>query len=146
MKLCGDVQLAVPLIAFRSVNKILLSRSVTIVYSLVYRARKVIHGVKYQSGAVIRLQCSRTCVEEPFTYCVITDILIYEDHKVFCLEPLKVTCFCAHTQSFQVSRRGEKFLALFSTFYCHGVLHFKESNSHLYIVERDHWAKGTWCC
>ena len=89
----------------------------------------IIHGIKYLSGAIVRLRIKSGVDDpDPFTYCVITDILVYAGHKVFCLEPLKVVEFCEHLRAFRVLRSSEeKLVALFENFYWHGVLHLKRT-------------------
>ena len=99
-----------------------------------------IHGIHYKSGTVIRMQN-----ETGFEYCIIEEILIYNDEKIFITKSLQLEGYDGKLCAFHVSATGIEKVVLFKDFYCHGILHLKNKSGKLYIVEKDNRYRSIWC-
>lgn len=100
----------------------------------------IIHGIEYKTESVIRAKSDDQ--SETFYYAMIKDIFIIEDLKIFAIEKLSLDKVNVHLCSLEVSRISHTELITFDSFFCHGVLHLKESK---YLVEKDNNLKNLWC-
>ncbi len=100
-----------------------------------------IHGVRYTENAVVRIKDHGTVTisaEHPqFTYCIIHDIYVIEDNKVFKVRQLKVADNTPHLRSTCLELSETILLLTYNDFYSHGVLHLKTGGDQLYIIEKD---------
>ncbi len=98
-----------------------------------------IHGVRYTENAVIRIKDHATfSAEHPhFTYCVIQDVYVIEDNKVFEVKQLEVGDNAPHLKSICLELSETILLVTYNDFYSHGILHLKTKGDQLYIIEKD---------
>lgn len=114
------------------------------VHVLINSCRGVkIHGIAYRLGSVVRITSNAEAGDLPFTYVQITRIYVYQDHKIFFANKLDIRNFVKDLRAISVHITSEKLLCLSTQFYCHGVLHVKQSANGLCVIEKDHWAKHT---
>lgn len=109
---------------------------------LLHRARGVqIHGIKYMCNSVIRVSTPGPmhCSTLPFLYCLIQEVLVHNNIKVFVVIKLNNISFEAHLRAFKVSQTSQRLLVTIKDLFCQGVLHLKQRGVHTYVVERDHW-------
>ena len=98
-----------------------------------------IHGVEYRPESVIRVTCDGP---DNFNYATIKEILLIEDQKIFVIEKLVIDKINIHLCSLEVNKTSKYTAVPFNSFYCHGVLHFK-NNTHL--IEKDNGYRNLWC-
>jgi hypothetical protein len=111
----------------------LLAYCLNLLYDSVLRPNAVkINRVKYSNNSVIRKRN-----EDNFVYCLITDIYIHEDIKVFLVKVLDTSvldhlkCYIVHNY-FQ--NTGTSAIT-HEDFYIHGTLNIITKNNVAYIVE-----------
>ena len=122
------------------VCKMPLSLPIVISIYHTHRPRLVkIHGVQYSTQAVVRIKTPpQWSVDDPFIYCRIETIFVYQDHKIFLLRALRIVRFSEHLKSFEVEDISELLLVTYHDFYRSGVLHTKTKHDKHYLIEKDH--------
>ena len=99
--------------------------------------------MRYQSGNVIRVSGD---TDEKFLYCLIYEILVFEDKKIFIVKPLKVLEFskklCAYEVLLMDSAPSKAIF--YDSFYTHGVLHIKHKSNKMYIIEKNNANRDIW--
>jgi len=86
--------------------------------------------VEYKKGAIIRLKDSFDG-----TYGQIEEVYIYHDHKVFVVTALEVLEYEESRRSLKVTRTQETRVCLYKHFCVHSVLHLREIDSNLYLID-----------
>ena len=61
-----------------------------------------IHGTKYTSGAVIRVQTPPQFDPAPFLYCQVQDIYVYKDYKIFKSEVMDVVEYTENLRAVKI--------------------------------------------
>ena len=69
-------------------------------------------------------------------YC---NIYVYNDMKVFVVEVLHVCSFVDHLKAYHVIPIHKYIIVHYNDLYSHEVLHIKEKNSRLYVVESSYF-------
>ena len=72
-------------------------------------------------------------------YGQIQDVYVYNDHKVFQLQGLKVLQYCEHLRVIEVAFTSQLFLCTYNDLYSHQILHLKEKQSTYYIIDKECW-------
>ena len=73
-------------------------------------------------------------------YCKLCNIYVYNDNmKVFVVEVLHVCSFVDHLKAYHVIPTHKYIIVHYNDLYSHGVLHIKEKNSRLYVVESSYF-------
>lgn len=136
---CGLDRTPSPFMALRSTNlpphKLLMVSVDTCTYLFNRPKALIIHGVKYAQSAVIRVT-SEDDHEQPYIYCKISCLYVYNDLKVFVTNVLDIHDYIDHTKCFAVLCSTKVIIALYSDLYTHGVLHLKTKESNTYLVEK----------
>ena len=78
----------------------------------------------------------RVNAEDGFTYHQILTMYVVNDTKVFLLEELEAV-FQQHFMAYEVTKSGKTKLCLYDSFARHGVLHLKNKQNSMYIIEKD---------
>lgn len=109
-------------------------------FCLPCRAKSVkIHGTKYTSGAVIRVQTPPQFDPAPFLYCQVQDIYVYKDYKIFKSEVMDVVEYTENLRAVKIILTDKTLLCAYDDLFSHGVLHVKQKGQHFYIIEREFW-------
>ena len=104
-----------------------------------HRANEVtILGTRYAKGCIIRVKDEGGQEDDPFLYTCIEDIYIHKDNKVFLLRVLTVLNHSEHFRSIRVGYSDQVFFCLYDTFFAHDILHTKEIDGQLFIVDFIH--------
>ena len=99
-----------------------------------------IHGIKYENGDVVRMKKSTESDGlEPFCYCCIRDIYVYEDEKIFNVETLNIVQYYEHCRAIEVKMTGQTLWNVYANFFCHEMLPLKKRDGRLYLVEQQFW-------
>jgi len=102
-----------------------------------FRAKGVkIHGIEYRVNAIIRIK--RDSAEDGFTYAHIDDLYIYQSNKIFLTTVVNVMEINPHIKSIKIYITSEKVLCTFTDLFCKGVLHCKERDGDMYIIEKQY--------
>ena len=94
-----------------------------------------IHGMKYTEQAVVHVT-SQDDHEEPYIYCKISSLYVYNDFKVFVTNFLNIHDYVDHTKSCVVSCFTKAVVGLYSDLYIHGVLHLKTKGTNTHLIEK----------
>ena len=98
-----------------------------------------IHGIKYCSQAVVRVKKSTPDNYEPFIYCHIKNIYVYQDAKIFELEEIDIVYYNENIRAIKVKTTGQTLWCLYNDLYYHGPLHLKRKGENIYIVDKQFW-------
>ena len=98
-----------------------------------------IHGIKYCSQAVVRVKKSTPDDYEPFLYCHIKNIYVYQDAKIFELEVMEIVLYNENLRAIQVTTTDQTLWCLYTDFFFHGALHLKRKAEDVYIIDKQFW-------
>ena len=92
-----------------------------------------INGIKYCSQAVVRVKKPTPDNYEPFFYCCIKDIYVYEDTKIFELEEMEIVLYKENLRAIEVKATNQTLWCLPIDLYYHGAMHLKRKRKCMYI-------------
>ena len=98
-----------------------------------------IHGIKYSSQAVVRVKNPTPDEDEPFLYCIIKNIYVYKDAKIFEVEILKIVLYCDSIRAIKVKPTNQTLWCLYTDLFIHGILHLKRKAENVFIIDKQFW-------
>ena len=87
------------------------------IYSIIRVTYVKIHGMKYCSQAVVRVKNVTSDEYEPFVYCKIKNVYVYNDAKIFEVEVMKIVLYHDNIRAIQVTTTNQTLWCLYTDLY-----------------------------
>ena len=95
--------------------------------------------MKYCSQAVVRVKNVTSDEYEPFVYCKIKNVYVYNDAKIFEVEVMKIVLYHDNIRAIQVTTTNQTLWCLYTDLYFHGILHLKRKAENVFVIDKQFW-------